>query len=233
MARAALEEGIDTVVATPHVDLTYGLGPEEIARGVEAMRLALSDAQVPLTVLGGAEVALTRCASLTDEELRALCLGSSSCVLVESPYTRVGDLIEKAFFDLQVRGFRPLLAHPERCPEFQHELSRLERLVERGALCSVSAGSMIGQFGRTAQRSACRLLAEELVHDVSSDAHDAEKRPPAIRVAFRGVRSSRAGIASLERWLTRAAPAAILADEQLAARPAAPARPRWRRRGAR
>jgi protein-tyrosine phosphatase len=231
MVQVALREGIDTIVATPHVDLRYRVDPEEIAGRVEALSAAVAREQLPLTVLPGAEVALTRLGSLDDAQLRASCLGGSSYVLVESPYLRAGELIEGSLFDLQVRGFRPLLAHPERCPEFQHDLARLERLVAYGVACSVDAGSIVGQFGRSVRRFAVRLLRENLVHNLSSDAHDAVNRPPALRTAFGAAQSSLPGIASLQDWLTSAVPAAIVADEPLPPRPAMPTSPpsTWRR----
>ncbi len=217
MARAALDEGIHTVVATPHVNLEYGVVPEEIEDRVEALQAALAAEGLPLHVFSGAEVALNRCGGFSDAELRRLCLGRSSYALIESPYSRAGSLIEDVLFDLQVRGFRPLLAHPERCPEFQSDLPRLERLVDRGIACSVSAGSLVGQFGRTVKRFACRLLDEQLVHNLSSDAHDPARRPLSLRVAA-GDRSRQVMSPAGLRWLTETVPAGILADEPLPAR---------------
>ena len=222
MAQVALKEGTHTVVATPHVNLKYGVVPEEIDERVEALSEALAGEEVPLHVFSGAEVAFNRCASFDDAQLQSLCLGRSSYALIESPYSPAGTLIEDVLFDLQVRGFRPLLAHPERCPEFQNDVARLARLVDRGVACSVSAGSLGGQFGRTAKRFASRLLDAQLVHNLSSDGHDAVRRPPSLRVAS-GDRSRRLISAASLRWLTDTVPAAILADEPLPARPAGPA----------
>ena len=230
MARRALDGGSHTVVATPHVDLEYLIGPEEIAPGVEALRAALSDRGLPLTVLAGAELGLSRCAALDDDQLSEVCLGHGSYALVESPYTSAGALIEEVLFELQVRGFRPLLAHPERCPEFQRDIARLERLVERGVACSLSVGSLSGQFGRTVRRFASRLLEQELIHNVSSDAHDAENRAPFSDTTL-SAELGRLGVASLQEWFTTTVPVAILADEPLPPRPpsASRPRPRWRR----
>ena len=222
MARVALQGGIETIVATPHINLRYGLEGEDIAERVAALRAALAEERVPITVLPGAEIALTRLAGLDDSQLRALCIGQSSCALIESPYTTAGEVIEEAIFELQVRGFRPLLAHPERCPEFQQDSGRLTRLVERGVTCSVNAGSLVGQFGRTAKRTASRLLDEQLLHNLSSDGHDPVQRAPALGVAFDG--DDRLSDAHpLQRWLTTAVPAAILADAPLPPRPPAEA----------
>lgn len=232
MAQAALADGIHTIVATPHVNHRYGSEPEAIGARVEELRAALAREELPISLLAGAEIALSRLPGLDEDQIRMLCLGDSSTCLVESPYTAVGSLIEESVFDLQVRGFRPLLAHPERCPEFQRDVPRLERLVGSGAACSISAGSIAGQFGETVRRFAFRLVERELVHNVSSDAHDPVRRAPGLRAAFRGSKGP-LGNTRLQRWLTSTVPAAMLADEALPPRPRSPSPSRWRRLTAR
>lgn len=232
MARAAISEGIHTMVATPHVNLRYGAEPETIPSAVEELRAALLGKELAVSLLGGAEIALGRLPGLADEQLRTLCLGHSSYALVESPYSAVGSLIEESLFNLRVRGFRPVLAHPERCPEFQRDIGRLERLVEDGVACSISVGSIAGQFGETPRRFAHRLLERGLAHNVSSDAHDPVRRAPALRAAFRGSRGLRAS-ADLQLWLTSTVPAAIVADQPLPPRPPFSTSSRWRRSTAR
>ena len=232
MARAALADGIHTMVATPHVNLRYGSELEIIGVRVEELQAALARAELPISVLGGAEIALSRLPGLDRDQIRTLCLGHSSYALIESPYTPAGPLIEESLFNLQVGGYRPLLAHPERCPEFQRDVPRLERLVDRGVACSISAGSIAGQFGATVRRFAFRLLERGLAHNVSSDAHDPVRRAPVLRAAFVGPRSPPHD-AGLRLWLTSTVPSAILADEPLPPRPPTPRRSRWRRPAAR
>lgn len=229
MAEAAVHEGIHTIVATPHVNLQYDTPSEAIAVGVANLRAALEREGVALSLVAGAEIGLTRLPGLDDDGLSALCIGGSSYALIESPYNSAGPLIEQSIFDLQVRGFRPVLAHPERCRAFQRNIARLEQLVSSGVICSINAGSVIGQFGQTARRFAHRLLERRLVHNLSSDAHDAVKRAPTLRIAFRALEGA-GGSAQLERWLTASVPAAIVADEPLPPRPATQGAPRWRRR---
>lgn len=228
MARTALREGIDTVVATPHVNLEFATEAQAIRDGAEELRAALAEEDLSLSVLTGAEIALPRLVGLADDELRALCLGSSSCALIESPYATAGPLIEDALFDLRLRGFRPLLAHPERCPEFQRDIARLARLVENGMFCSLTAGSVAGRFGSTVKRFARRLLQENLVHNLSSDAHDPVRRAPALRFAF-DERDGPIATADVQGWLTSSVPSAILADAPLPARPRGRSPSRWRR----
>jgi len=98
---------------------------------------------------------------------------------------------------------------------------RLQRMIEQGVLASVTALSMSGQFGRTVQRFTARLFAAGLVHNVASDAHDVERRPPGLAEGFQRLDSELPGLADQAHWFTQDAPEAILAGRPL---PAAPAR---------
>ncbi len=224
LARAAAESGVRTLVATPHIDHTYGLAPARVHEAVERLGVRLREEGIPLDVLPGGEVALSRCSELSDEDLRAVCLGGGPYVLLESPLQAVAVALEPAVFELQVRGFRVLLAHPERSPIFMRDPERLRRLVDRGALCQITAGSLHGRFGRTVRSYTLTLLREGLVHDVASDAHDDQRRPPGLREGLAAAERDVRGLDELAGWLTEEAPAAILRGETLPPRPELPGR---------
>ena len=103
---------------------------------------------------------------------------------MESPYTQAPSLLETVLFELQVRGFRPVLAHPERSMTFLHDRARLERLVEKGVVCSVTAMSVSGAFGTSIKAYTLRLFAAGVVHNIASDAHDATRRAPGFQRAL-------------------------------------------------
>jgi protein-tyrosine phosphatase len=225
LGRAAARAGTETLVATPHIREDHPFELTSLAARVAEVQAALDGAGVNLRLLAAGEVAITRLDSLDDVQLRELCLGDGRCLLVESPYGRATDMFEHVLFDLQLRGFQPLLAHPERAPSFQSDPARLERLVDAGLLCSVTAGSMLGRFGSTVTRFTARLFRDGLVHNVASDAHDTVKRPPTLRAGFAELESDLRGIEEQADWFTRDAPAAILSGAPL---PAAPPPPRRR-----
>jgi len=231
MARLAVEEGIHTMAATSHVNPRYPLDVATIEEGVERVNTALAEEGVPLFVERGAELAATSLPEIDDEDLRRLALGGGNCLLVESPYVSEVAFFEELVFDLQLRGFRPVLAHPERSPMFQHDSDRLRGLVERGVLCSITAGSMAGVFGQPVRRFTVELLRDGLVHDVASDAHDESRRPPGLRAGFVALESELPGIAGQMPWFTEECPAAILAGRPLPPRPPAltPRPSGWRR----
>jgi protein-tyrosine phosphatase len=209
IARAAAAAGTTTIVATPHVSWSWPENTaERIASGADELQARLRAAAVPLEIRCGAEVALTRALDLPDAELRALRLGGGPWLLVECPSTPSAAGFDNALYQLTARGHRIVLSHPERCPAFHRDPEVLERLVAGGMLGSVTAGSLVGRFGRQVRTFALRLLADGLAHNVASDAHDVRRRPPGVLAEL-----AEAGLAELTDWLTWDVPGALLTGE--------------------
>ncbi len=231
LARAAAEAGIRTIVATPHVNARYHNDAAAIAALVRELNALLAAEEVGVEVLRGAEIALTRAAEIEPPELSRLGLGGGPWLLIEPPFATVAVGLDSALREIQRAGHRVLLAHPERCPAFHRDPAMLEEIVAAGALTSITAGSLAGDFGGTVQRFALELAARGMIHNVTSDAHDSERRPPGMAAALQ-----RSGLAPLSEWLTQIVPAAILAGEEIPTRPhvrpsaAAPRRMGWARR---
>lgn len=225
IVRAAADDGTTTMVATPHVGWDWpDNDAARIAAAVADLCVALGEAGIRVDVMPGAEVAVTRAVDLPDEELAALRLGGGPWLLVEPPFSPAGAAgLEHALQSLAARGHRLVIAHPERCPALLHDRPLLERLVGAGMLCSLTAGSLVGRFGREPQRFAEGLLRAGLVHDIASDAHDpGPRRPPSLASDMHA-----AGLGEHAAWFGEHAPAAILAGRPLPAPPViAPGRPR-------
>jgi protein-tyrosine phosphatase len=196
--------------------------PEELPGRVAALRDTLEIAAVPLEVVQGGELAASAAADLSLPQLEAITLGGGSCILLECPVVMAGDVMPALVAHLHESGFRVLLAHPERSPDFMRDPAALEALVDAGALVQITAASLRGDFGRTPRRSAFELLDAGLVHVVASDAHDSVRRPPGLRAGFPALERELPGIGAQQRWLTERVPRAVLDGTPLPERPALP-----------
>ncbi len=215
LARAARTAGITTLVATPHVSRDYPNTASTIADGVRTVNAALRREGVEVEVVGGAEVALPWGADLDPGELRALRLGGGPWLLVECPLSPGAGDVAPLLRALQAAGHRIVLAHPERSPAMQRDLGRVRALVDAGMLCSVTAGSFVGHFGRVARDTSLRLLEAGLVHNVTSDAHDPVHRAPGLRAPLLAAAVQAPVLASRLEWLCDEVPRAILSGERL------------------
>jgi protein-tyrosine phosphatase len=214
LARAAVAAGTYTLVATPHINGRYRNDAATIARLVETVREQLSMQGVELELLPGAEIALTRLPDIDSEQLARLGLGGGPYLLIECPFAPAIGGLEEILLRLLRGGRRIVLAHPERCPSFQRDPQMLARLVESGILTSITAGSLVGQFGEGVREFALELVRWDLVHNVTSDAHDPVRRPPSVLAEL-----EHAGLGPLADWLTCDVPGAILRGEDLPPRP--------------
>jgi protein-tyrosine phosphatase len=208
LAAAAAGGGTRVMAATPHIGFQHGVAPGELAGRVAVLREALVREGIALEAVTGGELAPDRALDLTDDELRAIALGGSRCILLECPFTRAGDLMSRLVAHLQMKGFRVLLGHPERSPAFLADLDALAELVRRGAFVQLTAGSLRGDFGRTVQRGAHGMLERRLVHVVASDAHAATGRSPSLEARLAPDQLA---------LLCEAAPRALLADADMPA----------------
>ena len=220
LARVAVAAGTEVMVATPHVSWDFpGNSAAGIAEGVARLRVALSGAGIPLELLTGGEIAMDRAVGLPDEELAALRLGGpkGTHLLVECPFAPSAVGFAEVLGSLRSRGHEILLAHPERCPAFQRNPAAYEEFVAQGMLGQVTAGALVGSFGRAVQTLGEHLVRNGLAHVVASDGHSADRRRPSIRREL-----LQAGLQDRADWLGRAVPAAILSGRPLPPPPEEP-----------
>jgi protein-tyrosine phosphatase len=224
MARAAVASGTTVMAATSHV--THGIGDGDasmLPARTAALAGELEAAGIPLELRVGAELAPSRVVELDDEILRSVALGGGPYLLLECPFSPVAPDLEPLVSELQARGHRILLGHPERCAAFHRRPERLARLVEAGALVQITGVSLLGDFGGTVRRFALGLLQDGLVHVVASDAHDAVARPPGLTAGLKEAEHDVPGLSGQVHWFTQEAPAAVRAGERLPRRPLLPA----------
>jgi protein-tyrosine phosphatase len=231
LAAAAEVEGIDTLAATPHVRVDHPrVRPAELRSRTDAMNRALGAAGLDVTVVAGAEVDVLWAHRASPEELRQASFGQRGHdVLLETPYGELPPNFEEVLFELGLRGYRILLAHPERNPTFQRDPRRLAALVDGGILIQVTAFTL-AEPSRASRprRLALDLVRDGLAHVIASDAHEAAgPRGAGLR---QGVEAADRIAPLRGRWMVTEAPAAILAGEPLPSPPGAAGRRRLRLR---
>ena len=210
MLRLAELDGIDRIVATPHVPPKPGttLAPEQILERVDALNTLVTQNGIPIEVLAGSEIRFEP--DIVDALQRGemLTLNGSPYVLVELPL--FGDWpvhLRSTIFDLQMAGYLPILAHVERYPAVQRDPKLLDDLIGTGVLMQVNADSIGGGDGDRSRATARRLLTARMVHLVASDAHSPRTRVPRIASAY--ARATELVDAAYVEWMKHASDAVI------------------------
>lgn len=216
LCRELVREGVRTVVAAPHVKPTMPCTPALRDAALASLRAELDAARIPLRVLPGGELDLSYATSWTDGELAAFS-PDGRLVLIESPWGQWSGDMETTCHDLVERGWRPVIAHPERNAGVQLDASVLDAAIEAGATCHATTEAFTGGFGPRAQASALELVRTERIAFVATDAHDVMGRPPGVTAAWHALR--RAGIEEhvIERLFVSAPRQLLNSDDEAAA----------------
>ncbi|MFB1052056.1 tyrosine-protein phosphatase [Paraliobacillus sp. JSM ZJ581] len=178
MARAAVLEGIHTVIATPHhKNGRYDNTKEMILPLVDQLNTRLQQEEIPLTVLPGQESRIYGEMIEDCEEGVILPLNKNTrYVFVELPSSNVPRYAKKLLFDMQLNDLKPIIVHPERNKVIMEDPSILYDFVRNGALTQITAASVTGHFGKKIKKFTQELIKLNLTHFIASDAHNTSSR---------------------------------------------------------
>jgi protein-tyrosine phosphatase len=204
MARIAVADGIRITACTPHImpGVYDNTGPA-IEAAVVAMQAELDKAGIPLLLVPGADVHIAPDLLQGLKSGRVLPLGSSRYFLLEPPQGIVPPRFDDFVYGLIGAGYVPIITHPERMSWIESHYELLKRLVRSGVWVQLTAGSLLGRFGRRARTWAERMLEDGLIHIIASDAHDMEVRTPRLRDAFHAVEAISGRDEAIHQVLTR------------------------------
>jgi protein-tyrosine phosphatase len=177
MAKQAIRQGIKTIIATPHHrNEKYENHGQTIFRQVEEFNRVLESENLDLKVLPGQETRIFGeiVGGLVSGEI--LPLNQGKYVFVELPSGHVPRYTGQLLFDIQLKGFVPVIVHPERNQEIVENPEVLYQLVKKGALTQVTASSVSGHFGKSIKKFSLQLIEANLTHFVASDAHNTSSR---------------------------------------------------------
>ncbi|WP_411334081.1 tyrosine-protein phosphatase [Metabacillus indicus] len=178
IAKAAVKEGITTIIATPHhQNGKYINGKQSILKNVELLNTLLRNETIPLTILPGQE---TRIHGDLMNELETdviLPLNHTNYIFIELPSGHVPRYTEQMLYDVQLKGLTPIIVHPERNAEFIENPDLLYKLVSKGTLTQITSSSITGHFGKNIKKFTLQLVEAQLAHFLASDVHSLKNRP--------------------------------------------------------
>ncbi|ASK62278.1 tyrosine protein phosphatase [Virgibacillus phasianinus] len=177
MANAAVDQGIDTIIATPHhMNGKYENSKQDIITHVNVLNDLFQEEDIPLTILPGQEIRMN--GEIIDELEDGIIqsLNHSKYLFVEFPSSSVPRYAKQMLFDIQLAGYKPVIVHPERNQVLIEHPSMLYEFVKKGSLTQITAGSLCGKFGKNLQKFSHQLVEANLTHFIASDAHNTTSR---------------------------------------------------------
>ncbi|HUP61179.1 MAG TPA: CpsB/CapC family capsule biosynthesis tyrosine phosphatase [Thermoanaerobaculia bacterium] len=188
MCRIAAEEGIETIVATPHVLRGRWRTPSREELDERIAELREKSGGTPRLLLGSEYFFAHDMAEVLRAGKPIVPLAGSRYVLLELAANSVPPMLDQPLYRAQLDGWIPILAHPERNSVLQSRPEMIADLIRHGVRMQVTSGSLTGEFGPAAQKAAEAWLKHGLVHFVASDAHNVARRAPRVRAALARLR---------------------------------------------
>lgn len=172
MLRRVARWGITRVIPTPHVtEDTFENTPATIDPAYGTLVAAVREAGIGVELLGpSAEYRIDSffLDSLERGQVRPL---SGNYLLVENSYAQEPWDLDEVLFNLSVRGYRPVLAHPERYMYYHSHPGRYRRLHDSGVLFQCNLLSLAGYYGKEVRRTAQWMVDENLIDFLGTDLH--------------------------------------------------------------
>jgi protein-tyrosine phosphatase len=182
MAESAIADGITHVVATPHSSNDFHFDFQQVRQLRDELQARIGSR---LQLATGCDFHLSpdNLKSLREDAPR-FCINQQDYLLVEFNEVSIPPAMDQTLHEIQLAGLRLIVTHPERNGILRAHPERLKKWIQQGCFAQVTAGSLTGVFGPTAQMNGLRWVGQGLIHFVASDAHNTQRRPLRLQPAY-------------------------------------------------
>lgn len=172
LLRGIQELGIRKTVATPHIiaDM-YRNTPEIINAALANLREAAKAAGINIEINAAAEYMLDDYfLKLLMDDSPLLCI-HKNIILTEQSYAAASGNLNEIAFEIMKKGYRPIMAHPERYGFYHDDYSVYGHLKDMGFLLQVNILSLTGHYGKEVAKAARYIFDHDLADLVGTDMH--------------------------------------------------------------
>lgn len=206
--KIASAQGVDTIFATPHAfDGVFNCTKENIIQACDLLVDALNVEGISTRVLPGAEIRVNHDLVMEYDKGNLLTLNNSgSWLLIELPALFMVNAVSMMIRQLKVRKVIPIIAHAERNPMILNKPELINDFIYNGAVIQITAGSLLGDFGKAPRKAAETMVARGQVFCLGSDIH------PGRRYHMASARKKLIKLAGITKTdlITRENPAVIM-----------------------
>lgn len=164
--------GYTRIITTPHVmSDVYRNSTEAILEKLQELKKHLIQKNIGVSISAAAEYYLDEWLIKMIENDQPLLTFGNNYLLFETNFVTEPFNLKEFIFLATTRGYKPVLAHPERYLYLQNNLIKVQDLLDRGVLLQLNINSLTGYYSKPVQQMAFKLIDKGWIHWLGSDCH--------------------------------------------------------------
>jgi len=170
--RRLKKAGYHKVITTPHIMSDYYRNtPEIINKGLEKVKAALQKENIDIELEAAAEYFVDDYFEKLIKNDEPLLTFSDNRILIEQSAMRPSPNLGRVIFLLNTKGYKPILAHPERYTYYLKDFEKLKKIKSYNCEFQLNMLSLTKHYGPHAYKLAIKLLEEGMIDYIGSDIH--------------------------------------------------------------
>lgn len=175
LIKEAKKAGFSKIISTSHyVSNQYEFDEESRRKFLELIKMGANNLGIDIEFFLGSEIYASYDMVELLKEHQASTINDTKYVLFELPMQNELPNLKNIIYDLMGNGYRPIIAHPERYSYVKEDPNWLIQYIEIGVLFQSNYASIIGLYGKEAQKTVRQLLKNNMIHFLGSDVHRPE-----------------------------------------------------------
>lgn len=165
--------GFNSIVLTPHYieDSSFKANNNLKLQKLEILKEELLKNNIDVNLFLGNEIFINESINelIINKEIRSI--NNTRYILIELPFNNQILNLDDYLYELKLKGYKIIIAHPERYTYFKDNYKEARKLYDSGVLFQVNYGSIIGQYGSSSLKLVKKLLKDDMVDFISTDIH--------------------------------------------------------------
>lgn len=165
--------GFNNIVLTPHYieDSSFNANNNLKLQKLEILKEELLKNNIDVNLFLGNEIFINESINelIINKEIRSI--NNTRYILIELPFNNQILNLDDYLYELKLKGYKIIIAHPERYTYFKDNYEEARKLYDSGVLFQVNYGSIIGQYGSSSLKLVKKLLKDDMVDFISTDIH--------------------------------------------------------------
>lgn len=168
----AQKAGFTKIISTSHyLEKHYEFNESSRKQFLDMIKIGVNNLKLDIELYLGSEIYTSYDIVDLLKEHKASTINGTNYVLIELPMQSELPNLKNVIYTLLGNGYTPIIAHPERYSYVKENPNWLLDYIELGVLFQSNYGSIIGMYGKEAQKTVKLLLKHDMIHFLGSDVH--------------------------------------------------------------